>query len=503
MITDAKMKFWIDNNLNVLFEGHAGVGKTARVKEAFENAGLKWLYFSAATMDPWVDFIGVPKEIKDENGKCYLDLVRPKPFAEDNVEAIFMDEFNRSNKKVRNAIMELIQFKSINGKKFHNLRIVWAAINPENKGEGTDDLEYDVEKLDPAQKDRFHVTVEVPYKPDKSYFLKKFGDELCENAIYWWNDLDEKARKCVSPRRLDYALEMYVKGGDIRDILPANVNVSKLVTELKNGSYVKIMKGVFAQGNVEEAKKFISVRNNYDNTINTILKSEDLLRFFVPCIKEEDLVILMADQKKVYEHVVDNYDKYESTIKNILDVNSMPRLIKKLRKEPKLMEMAQNLKVKSMSIKFNQYTFTSPVLMAKPIVKNQYGVQFSNLGGQSFSNFINDTATLNSAIVKGTQYRVGIYHKILENITDGENAADYGRALTILSNIICSSNPQSLKQTCYKGLPELFGYIIQKCITSPSGVKNTPQNIIQGINVRAGRVNKIEDFLFANSKIYV
>ena len=211
MITDAKLKFWIDNNLNVLFVGEHGVGKTARVKEAFNQAGLKWLYFSASTLDPWVDFIGIPKEAQDEKGNKYIELIRPRPFAEDEVEAIFLDEFNRSPKKVRNAVMELLQFKSINGKKFNNLRIVWAAINPDDvKIEGSDDFEYDVEKLDPAQKDRFEVHVDVPFKPDKGYFIKKFGEDICENAIDWWNDLDQKSRRNVSPSR--YTVELCVVG---------------------------------------------------------------------------------------------------------------------------------------------------------------------------------------------------------------------------------------------------------------------------------------------------
>ena len=120
--------FWIENNLNVLLRGKHGVGKTAMVVDAFERNNLKYKYFSASTMGPWVDFIGVPKEKTDENGNSYLDLVRPQEFQDDEVEAIFMDEFSRAHKKVRNAVMELIQFKSINGRKFKNLKIVWAPL---------------------------------------------------------------------------------------------------------------------------------------------------------------------------------------------------------------------------------------------------------------------------------------------------------------------------------------------------------------------------------------
>jgi hypothetical protein len=502
MITDAKLKFWIENNLNVLFIGEHGVGKTARVKEAFDQAGLKWLYFSASTLDPWVDFIGIPKEAQDEKGNKYIELIRPKPFAEDEVEAIFLDEYNRSPKKVRNAVMELLQFKSINGKRFNNLRIVWAAINPDDvKIEGSDDFEYDVEKLDPAQKDRFEVHVDVPFKPDKGYFLKKYGEDIAENAIDWWNDLDQKTRRSVSPRRLDYALNVYVKGGDIRDVLPANVNVSKLITELKNGSYVKLMKAVFAQRNVDEAKKFMSVRNNYDNTIARILKSDDMVKFFVPCLREEDLVALMATEKKVYDHVVDNLTVYDTTVKNILDVNSNSKLAKKLKKEPKLTQMAQNLKARAMSNQFSQYTFSNPNLSTKPIIKNRYSTMFGSVSGQSFSSFINDPAIPNT-IRKGTAYRTGVFHKIAANITDNETHVNYMAALKVVSDIIGSTHKDSLKTPVWHGIPELFGFLIKKAVDTSNGTE-TPKSILSKVKVSNGRADKVEEFLFTNSKLYV
>lgn len=502
MITDAKLKFWIDNNLNVLLIGEHGTGKTARVKEAFDQAGLKWLYFSASTLDPWVDFIGIPKEAQDEKGNKYIELIRPKPFAEDEVEAIFLDEYNRSPKKVRNAVMELLQFKSINGKRFNNLRIVWAAINPDDvKIEGSDDFEYDVEKLDPAQKDRFEVHVDVPFKPDKGYFLKKYGEDIAENAIDWWNDLDQKTRRSVSPRRLDYALNVYVKGGDIRDVLPANVNVSKLITELKNGSYVKLMKAVFAQRNVDEAKKFMSVRNNYDNTIARILKSDDMVKFFVPCLREEDLVALMATEKKVYDHVVDNLTVYDTTVKNILDVNSNSKLAKKLKKEPKLVQMAQNLKARAMSNQFSQYTFSNPNLSTKPVIKNRFSTMFGSVSGQSFSNFINDPAIPNT-IRKGTAYRSGVFHKIAANITDNETYDNYRTALKIVSDIIGSTHKDSLKTPVWQGIPELFGFLIKKSVDTSDG-KETVSSILGKVKVSNGRADKVEEFLFTNSKLYV
>ena len=95
---------------------------------------------------------------------------------------------HNSHKKVRNAVMELMQFKSINGKKFKNLRIVWAAINPE------DEDEYDVERLDPAQKDRFHISLDIPYKPDLDYFTRVYSEDTARAAISWWNELPDEIK---------------------------------------------------------------------------------------------------------------------------------------------------------------------------------------------------------------------------------------------------------------------------------------------------------------------
>jgi len=217
MIPIKKLDFWIENNLNVLLIGSHGIGKTSIVQSAFDRHGIKWRYFSAATMDPWVDFIGVPKE-KQSGDTSYLELIRPKDFAEDEVEFIFFDEFNRAPSKVRNAVMELIQFKSINGRKFHNLRGIWAAINPHDD-EGT----YDVERLDPAHEDRFHIHFTLPTKPDLDFFIGKYGKDVGVRAVNWWNQLPDSVKDLVSPRRLDLATDLVSKGGDPVDMLHKSV----------------------------------------------------------------------------------------------------------------------------------------------------------------------------------------------------------------------------------------------------------------------------------------
>ena len=76
MISNHKPDFYIENCWNVLFIGRHGVGKTSIVKEAFAGNGLSYRYYSASTMDPWVDLVGVPEEKTNGDGEIYLELVR-------------------------------------------------------------------------------------------------------------------------------------------------------------------------------------------------------------------------------------------------------------------------------------------------------------------------------------------------------------------------------------------------------------------------------------------
>jgi len=328
-INETKLDFWIKNNYNVLFIGKHGVGKTSCVLQAFNRANFKWKYFSASTLDPWVDVIGVPRACTNEHGDTYLDLVRPKEFANDEVEAVFFDEYNRSPKKVRNAVMELIQFKSINGKKFNNLKIIWAAINPEDD----EQTKYDVEEIDPAQLDRFHVKVDVPYLPDSKYFTGKYGKELSDAAISWWKELPEEMQNQVSPRRLDYAIDMYQKEGDLRDVLPSASNITKLLLTLKSGPIQKQL-GI-ASKNIEDAKKFISIENNYAAAIQYVIKNDKYMNIFLPLLSEEKLASLLAAHKSVMEYMAsmtNQFPIFGNVITNIINANQSKKLVKTLKK---------------------------------------------------------------------------------------------------------------------------------------------------------------------------
>lgn len=304
-ITPAVLQFWLSQNLNVMFEGRRGVGKTAMVKALFESAGLKWKYFSAATMDPWCDFVGIPRATVREDGKEVLEYVLPAEFADDSVEAIFVDEFNRAPKKVRDAVMELIQFKTINGRPFKNLRVVWAAINPKDEEEGTE--KYQVEDIDPAVLDRFHVFVRVPYAPDRKYFEGKYGSNG-RSAVNWWHELPESAQKDVSPRRLEYGLQILQAGGNTAYVFATTTLATTFAKAVKNGSTTDLIEKMVNENDVAGATAFLKDANNID-AVSHMLKDKKvdaIAKFYLPLYPAEKLTVAISKSVRMMKWVVKN-----------------------------------------------------------------------------------------------------------------------------------------------------------------------------------------------------
>lgn len=295
-----KLEFYFDHGKNVLLSGHKGVGKTAIITEVFNRKAKKWLYFSGSTLDPFVDFIGVPKEKVTKTGST-LEFIRPS-YMNDEVEAIFIDEYNRSVKKIRNAIMELIQFKSLNGQKFPNLKVIWAGVNPYNADDEDNEI-YDVEPIDPAQKDRFQIQIDIPYAIDEEYFINKFGQKWAEGTCEWWNNLPQKIKKLVSPRRIDYALEVYKIGGEVTDVLPIESNPSKLLASINFGGIEKVITDIFKSKDKQAALKFLENENYYQSCAHLVVQDRDWANFFFPLLDEERQVSLFFGNKKFQDIV--------------------------------------------------------------------------------------------------------------------------------------------------------------------------------------------------------
>lgn len=466
MISNSDLDYFIDQSLNVCLRGKHGVGKTAQVLQAFNRHKLNWLYFSASTMDVWCDMIGIPKEKTDANGLSYLELIRPKCFAEDKVEAIFMDEFNRAPKKCRNSVMELIQFKSINGKKFNNLKLVWTAINPDDD----EDNKYDVEPLDPAQLDRFHIIVDVPYTPSVPYFRSKYGTELANSAISWWKDLTKEQKDAVSPRRLDYMLNVYKTGGDVRFVLPKEVNTNKLLTELMSGPISENLKALFVKKCDDETQAFLGIENNYAASVDRIIKSPDYINYFIPLLSSERIISLMNQSKKIEDFVFDNASRFKDIVILIRDAQS-GKLYKRANKVasklfvPPLVEakIDPNAKVRiNPSVSLDGF---------KSVVQGANGmIKWMNNGGWRY-------------YVVPISKKIGAYEMIRNSIP---SVLDYDAAYTALKclyEIADHSNTASFKKMPELGIliQHFHSFLINNKMKTP-----IPKNKVENLNTKLG-----------------
>jgi hypothetical protein len=296
--------------------GRHGVGKTEMVKQAFESSGLNWLYFSASTMDPWIDLVGVPRKVDDDGGSPYIELVRPKAFRDDVVEAIFLDEYNRAPTKVRNATMELIQFRSINGHKFNKLKMVWIAINP-------NDGEYDTDGMDPAQEDRFPIKLEVPFKPDKEYFAGKYGAHQANAAVMWWEALKSDMQKLISPRRLDYALNIFNLGGNLRGVvLPEKSGTDKLVDSLKKEPAELEFQRLVDAKDTKGLRSFLSDPNNYATCERIMVKNANTLAICFPEVSMERQSALVSKYETARQVVASDPERYRTLLESIANAGS-------------------------------------------------------------------------------------------------------------------------------------------------------------------------------------
>lgn len=298
------------NGFNVLLTGKHGVGKTAMVKEVFDDLKLNWKYFSASTIDPWVDLVGVPKEV---NG--LLELIRPADLDFDNVEAFFFDEYNRAPKKVRNAVMEVIQFGSINGKRFPKLKVVFAAINPDDD----EDFSYDVDKLDPAQIDRFQIHLPIKSEPSARFFRKMYKNTGAL-AVKWWHEQEKKIKDLISPRRLEAGVCVFLSKGDPQYVFdPNKVNVAEFCEYLDRPDPIEILDDLCTKTE-EDRKAFFKDNNMLKHIRKDLLNNEQYLASLAHLLPEAELMRELRNTKgsKVVSYVSSNVERFKHLIPIVL-----------------------------------------------------------------------------------------------------------------------------------------------------------------------------------------
>ncbi len=206
-----QLKEYMKARKNILIAGEAGTGKTEMLRTAANELDLSMKYYSSSTLDPFADLVGIP--VPNTLTKL-VEYYRPREI--DEAQIIFFDELNRADPKTINAVMEIIQFRSINGDPLKNLHCVVAAINPVDKG-------YNTEELDIAVRDRFDFFLTSEVVADYSYFKNKYGAPIARTAIDLFKDYQGSYRESqrskqntlgyFSPRRLEKVLDAFMQFG--------------------------------------------------------------------------------------------------------------------------------------------------------------------------------------------------------------------------------------------------------------------------------------------------
>lgn len=267
-----KLRVYANNHLNVLLIGPHGIGKSTMVMQVAEELGCKLKYYSASTLDPWADLVGIPKpEEETESLKYY----RPQDLEE--AEFVFFDELNRAHPRVLNAVLEIIQFKRINGKPLKNLKMVWAAINPPGE-------DYNVEELDPALMDRFHTYINLKASFNMAYMKTKMSEDVAKVLRAWWlEDMDNNQRRLITPRRLEYMGFLIDRDIDWKESLPLSTT-----TVVPDGDLRRRLK----QLKYGEAAGLAVTKENILNNVEEFKKR--VLEDPSECIKVQEVVSKFA-----------------------------------------------------------------------------------------------------------------------------------------------------------------------------------------------------------------
>lgn len=311
LINQKKLDLYISMNYNVLFKGRPGVGKTSIIHDTFTRNGLRYKYFSASTMDPWTDLVGIPKSTTVENYEGNnveaIELIPPADLVKNKYDVIFIDELNRAPPKVLNALLEVLQFKTINGNPMP-FKAIWAAINP--FGENDD---YQVEMLDPAMEDRFQIQINMPYKLD-TQLLKNIHGDIAETFINWWNSQPEDVQFKVSPRRISEAINLYKNGGDVEDII-YHGNVSLLNKELKENSETFRLLEAIEQKNNSVIQTILS--RNISKPIEKVILKHNLIDEYFSHINKDWISSKVLSDTNIFERVA-SIAKTNDEAKNII-----------------------------------------------------------------------------------------------------------------------------------------------------------------------------------------
>lgn len=215
--------------VNARLISDSGFGKTAYTKSSVPE-GYDAIYLSLAQSS--TEDLGIPvptaRTTGDEDSEVtrVLDFLLFERFTSDRPKVLILDEFSRAGRRVANAAMELINERTLFGKKIPGLVSVIALDNPTGQkltgADGVAGQMYDVGKLDPAQASRFAITGQLRATdiPWRDWLLATYGDDAKPFIDWWAEKLDDTGRKFANARVLERMILLFRKNLDVAMALP-------------------------------------------------------------------------------------------------------------------------------------------------------------------------------------------------------------------------------------------------------------------------------------------
>lgn len=122
--------FSVDSRSNTIIFGPSGVGKTEMALQAVKRANYKHVYINLSVLEA-PDLVGLPKFGEDVTTYAPPEFL---PLLDKNAQEVILvvDEIDKAKDEVQNPMLELFQFRSINGRKL-NIKSIVATGNLPNE----------------------------------------------------------------------------------------------------------------------------------------------------------------------------------------------------------------------------------------------------------------------------------------------------------------------------------------------------------------------------------
>jgi hypothetical protein len=217
-------------NQAMALRGRHGVGKSEFVSSYFEEKGYRVITLFLGQLSDAGDLLGLPYHEK-VGDVTVTKFAKPDwwPKNKKDKVVLFLDEFNRANQEVMQAVFELALNRTLAGDKLPDNCHVIAAMNPA-------DSNYDTVELDVALLDRFNL---YEFKPTVQEWIRWATDNRLDKSVIgfihqnkdYLEILGESVPDEVTPSRRSWTR--------VSDIIKANPQLKE-----KQSTLITILSGI-------------------------------------------------------------------------------------------------------------------------------------------------------------------------------------------------------------------------------------------------------------------